>query len=118
VLVLRVNKLKATLTYTDIHIQRPLFFHSLLEKYNVKWNATKYRKSNIKDADMYHLSISVYEATDDKDLYEYLSFRIKMYDLKLKERGSYQNQDQEIIKIIMAIMLTNIYLKESLLAQE
>jgi hypothetical protein len=74
VLVLRVNKFKASLTYTDIHIQRLLFFHSLLEKYNVKWNDTKYRKSTIKDADMYHLSIGVYEATDDKDLYEYLSF--------------------------------------------
>ncbi len=74
VLVLRVNKLKATLTYTDIHIQRLLFFHSLLEKYNVRWNETKYRKSTIKDVDMYHLSIGVYEATDDKELYEYLSF--------------------------------------------
>ncbi len=74
VLVLRVNKLKATLTYTDIHIQRLLFFHSLLKTYNVRWNDTKYRKSNIKDADMYHLSIGVYEATNDKDLYEYLSF--------------------------------------------
>ena len=74
VLVLRVNKLKVILTYTDIHIQRLLFFHSLLEKYNVKWNDTKYRKSTIKEADIYHLSIGVYEATDNKDLYEYLSF--------------------------------------------
>jgi hypothetical protein len=45
-----------------------------IEKYNVKWNDTKYRKSTIKDADMYHLSIGVYEAKDDKNLYEYLSF--------------------------------------------
>jgi uncharacterized protein Yka (UPF0111/DUF47 family) len=74
VLVLRINKLKVILTCTDIHIQRLLFFQSLLDKYNVKWSDTKYRKSSIKGADIYHLSIGIYEAIDDKGLYEYLSF--------------------------------------------
>jgi len=32
------------------------------------------RMRNVATTDMYHLSIGVYEATDDKDLYEYLSF--------------------------------------------
>ena len=76
VLVLHIKKLKATLTYTDIHIRRLLFFRSLLEQYGVIWNDTKSSKStsNDKNADIYHLSIGVYEAIDEKDLYEYLHF--------------------------------------------
>ena len=76
VLVLHIKKLKATLTYTDIHIRRLLFFRSLLEKYGIIWNDTKSRKStsNEEDYDIYHLSIGVYGAKDERDLYEYLSF--------------------------------------------
>ena len=76
VLVLHVKKLKATLTYTDIHMRRLLFFRSLLEKYGIIWNDTKSRKSTSseEDYDIYHLSIGVYEAKDERDLYEYLSF--------------------------------------------
>jgi hypothetical protein len=75
VLVLHVKKMKATLTYTDIHIRRLLFFRSLLEKYEIIWNDTKSKSTTSdKNADMYHLSIGVYEAKDEKDLYEYLSF--------------------------------------------
>ncbi|HEY7078796.1 MAG TPA: hypothetical protein VH500_03780 [Nitrososphaeraceae archaeon] len=76
VLVLHVKKMKATLTYTDIHIRRLLFFRSLLEKYEIRWNETDSKKSttNNKNADIYHLSIGVYEAEGEKELYEYLSF--------------------------------------------
>jgi hypothetical protein len=75
VLVLHVKKMKATLTYTDVHIRRLLFFRSLLEKYEIIWNDTKSKSTTSdKNADMYHLSIGVYEAKDEKDLYEYLSF--------------------------------------------
>ena len=53
VLVVRVNNMRITMTYTDIHIQRLLFFQSLFEKYKVEWNDTvsrKKRSSNLGDA--------------------------------------------------------------------
>ena len=78
VLVVRVNGLTITLTYTDIHIQRLLFLQSLLEKYKIKWNDTvsrKKRTSTLGDTadDIYHLGIGVYDAKDRNDLEEYLS---------------------------------------------
>jgi len=75
VLVLHVRELTATLTYTDIHIQRLLFFHSLFEKWDVKWEDTRSKRlETLDDADVYHLSIGVFTAKDRKGLEDYLAF--------------------------------------------
>ena len=75
VLVVHVRDLTATLTYTDIHIQRLLFFHSLFEKWDVRWEDTRSKRIEaLEDADVYHLSIGVFTAKDRKGLEEYLAF--------------------------------------------
>jgi uncharacterized protein Yka (UPF0111/DUF47 family) len=79
VLVVRVNSITTTLTYTDIHIQRLLFFQSLFERYKIKWNDTISKKishstrGGIAD-EVYHMGIGVYNAKDLTDLNEYLFF--------------------------------------------
>ena len=75
VLVVHVRELTATLTYTDIHIQRLLFFHSLFEKWDVKWEDTRSKRTEVlEEADVYHLSIGVFTAKDRKGLEDYLAF--------------------------------------------
>jgi uncharacterized protein Yka (UPF0111/DUF47 family) len=75
VLVVHVRDLTATVTYTDIHIQRLLFFHSLFDKWDVKWEDTRSKRTEaLEDSDVYHLSIGVFTAKDKKGLEDYLAF--------------------------------------------
>lgn len=81
VLVVHINNMVVTLTYTDIHIPRLIFFQSLFEKYGVDWNKmttnSKSKKSNSTlDSinEVYHLIIGSYNAKDQNDLEQYLSF--------------------------------------------
>src|SRR6185437_12352063 len=83
ILVIHVKGMTITLTYTDNHIQRLLFFQSLFEKYHVKWNSpTSNKKNNRKsyslsddtDNDIYNLCIGEYIAKDQQNLEQYLYF--------------------------------------------
>ncbi|MBI4640310.1 MAG: DUF47 family protein [Candidatus Tectomicrobia bacterium] len=75
VLVVHIRGLTSTLTYTDIHIERLLFFHSLFEKFDVTWEDTRSKATATLDkSPMYHLSAGVYPAKDQKDLEDYLVF--------------------------------------------
>ncbi|MDE1769796.1 MAG: hypothetical protein KGI28_04495 [Thaumarchaeota archaeon] len=74
VLVIHVKGNVVTLTYTDIHIDRLLFFHSLFEKFDITWNDTMSKKSTGIDGSVYHLSIGTYSAKNSDDLKAYLKF--------------------------------------------
>ena len=76
VLVIHVEELTVTLTYTDVHEQRLDFFESLFEKYNVNWQDTRaqtgFGEKNTDDN--FYLCIGTFVAASDNQLTEYLHF--------------------------------------------
>jgi uncharacterized protein Yka (UPF0111/DUF47 family) len=74
VLVVHVQDLRVTLTYTDVHLQRLLFFQNLFERWNVDWEDTRSRRDDALEDGVYHLSVGTFAAADDGQLQEYLAF--------------------------------------------
>ena len=75
VLVIKVKEMTISVTYSDIHIQRLNFFHSMLDKIQVRWENTTTRESEkFEDSTRYHLSVGTYLAKNQSDLEVYLSF--------------------------------------------
>ena len=74
VLVVHVEGLTCALTYTDVHLQRLLFFQGLFARYAVQWDDTRsVRDRNMEDG-LYHLALGRYAARDEADLLEYVAF--------------------------------------------
>jgi len=74
VLVVHVEGLVCTLTYTDVHLQRLLFFQGLFARWAVSWDDTRsVRDRNMEDG-LYHLALGRYTARDEADLLEYVAF--------------------------------------------
>ena len=74
VLVVHVEERRATLTYTDVHLQRLLFFQALFQGYAVDWEDTVSRRDEAFEDGVYHMSVGSYAAASDADLREYLEF--------------------------------------------
>ena len=74
VLVVHVSGQTVTLTYTDIHLQRLLFFESLFERHVVQWDDTLSRKDKAMESGVYHLSIGRFAAKNKAELEQYLAF--------------------------------------------
>jgi hypothetical protein len=75
VLVIKVKGVTISVTYSDIHIQRLDFFHSILDKFKINWDNTAIRESEkFEDSTFYHLSTGTYLAKDQTDVEHYLSF--------------------------------------------
>ena len=74
VLVLHVEGLQATLTYTDVHLPRLLFFQNLFEGRGVEWDDTRSRRDDAMDDGVFHLCVGTYTAGSSRDLQEYLAF--------------------------------------------
>ena len=75
VVVMHVEGLVATVTYSDVHLERLLFFQSLFEKFAVQWEETRSRReSGLNEGGIYHLCIGVYKARDREQLAQYLAF--------------------------------------------
>jgi uncharacterized protein Yka (UPF0111/DUF47 family) len=75
VLVIHVEGMKATLTYTDVHEQRLSFFERLFERYNVDWQDTLSRglaKEEMEER--YFLCVGNFVAESEEQLCEYLKF--------------------------------------------
>ena len=75
VLVVRVERTVATLTYTDVHSQRLEFFRSLFKPFNVTWTepSARHNAKFAGEAD-YRLSIGRFDAADRAALERYLTF--------------------------------------------
>jgi uncharacterized protein Yka (UPF0111/DUF47 family) len=74
VLVIHVEGQRVTLTYTDIHIERLVFFQNLFDQFEVRWgDLLSKRVSNIHE-DMFHICQGNHEAKDRGDLEAFLSF--------------------------------------------
>lgn len=74
VLVVHVEGDRVTLTYTDIHIPRLVFFQNLFDRFEVHWEDSRSKRASGLREEMYHLCQGTYEAKDRTDLEAYLSF--------------------------------------------
>lgn len=74
VLVIQVQGLSATLTYTDVHLQRLIYFQGLFADWAVDWEDTRSRADASMEDGLYHLGVGVYQARDEDDLCAYLRF--------------------------------------------
>ncbi len=73
VIVVNVKGLEASITYTDIHLQRLLFFQSLFEGTGTSWEDTVSRGAGEKFEGLYHLSVGHFQAKDREDLKNFLN---------------------------------------------
>jgi uncharacterized protein Yka (UPF0111/DUF47 family) len=75
VLVLHVEGLATTLTYTDVHAQRAAFFRGLFKPYGVRWDDTRARRSESLAAGAeFVFCLGRFDAKDDDELKRYLAF--------------------------------------------
>ena len=74
VLVVHVADRQVTLTYTDVHLQRLLFFQSLFQRYDIDWEDTRSRRDDALEDGVYHLSVGTFTAGSDGALEDYLAF--------------------------------------------
>ena len=75
VLVVHVEGLAVTLTYTDVHSQRAGFFQSLFKPFDVRWDDTRSRHGEHLDGeDNYYLCVGRFEAADRAALERYLAY--------------------------------------------
>ncbi|MCE9567674.1 MAG: hypothetical protein K8U57_37210 [Planctomycetes bacterium] len=73
VLVIHIEGNRVTLTYTDVHIERLLFFQSLFEPFAVVWQDTVSKRGTGLGEDLYHVCLGSYTARDPGDLLAYLT---------------------------------------------
>jgi uncharacterized protein Yka (UPF0111/DUF47 family) len=74
VLIVHVEGLVATITYSDVHLPRLLFFQNLFERRKVDWNDTFSRRDDAMEDGVYHLCEGRFEARDPGELEDYLAF--------------------------------------------
>ncbi len=60
-------------TYTDVHLQRLVFFQSLFEGWGTEWEDTRSRTEASLEDGIYHLCVGSYTTPKRKDLEEYLA---------------------------------------------
>lgn len=72
VLVIHVSGRTVTVTYTDVHLPRLLFFQSLFEAQGVEWQDTRSRKDAGMEDGIYHLCVGSYRARSGAQLRDYL----------------------------------------------
>lgn len=72
VLVIHVAGRTVTVTYTDVHLPRLLFFQSLFEGYKVEWQDTRSRKDAGMEDGVYHLCVGSHTARSNAQLRDYL----------------------------------------------
>ncbi|MEI9899822.1 MAG: hypothetical protein WDN31_06330 [Hyphomicrobium sp.] len=72
VLVVRVDGLETSLTYTDIHKARLKFFVSLFSDFAVDWQRTDTRTSDVLENKSYILTTGIFRAADAAELARYL----------------------------------------------
>ncbi len=74
VLVVHVEGPRVRLTYTDVHMQRLIFFQSLFASWRVGWEDTRSRADHAMEDGVYHLCVGTFTARKPKELEDYLAF--------------------------------------------
>lgn len=73
VIVVHVEGLATTVTYTDVHLERLIFFESMLDSFPVQWSDSQHRHGR-GGLGQHHLVSGRYESPDRKSLVAYLSY--------------------------------------------
>ena len=73
VVVVHVEGMHVTATYTDNHLSRLLFFQGMLADWEVRWGSVQSRTDQAFDTGVYHLCVGTYTARDKVDLKAYLA---------------------------------------------
>lgn len=73
VLVLRVVERTVTITYTDVHLERLVFFQELLARRGVVWEDTRSRADRSVEGGLFHLALGRCTAPDAAALEEFLA---------------------------------------------
>ncbi len=74
VLVLHVEGTSATVTYTDNHLGRLLFFREMLDDWNIVWEEMHSRTDAAFAGGVYHLCVGSFAARSKADLKAYLAY--------------------------------------------
>lgn len=74
VVVIRVVDGVTTVTYTDNHLDRLLFFQRLFEPRDVSWDDTRSRSDARMEDGLYHLAVGRHDAETPTDTAEFLAF--------------------------------------------
>jgi uncharacterized protein Yka (UPF0111/DUF47 family) len=74
VLVVHVERRRVAITYTDVHLQRLLFFQNMFQRFDVEWEDTRSRRDDALEEGLYHLSLGTFSPGDDAGLRDYLAF--------------------------------------------
>jgi uncharacterized protein Yka (UPF0111/DUF47 family) len=74
VLVVHVESLRVTVTYTDVHLQRLLFFQGLFPAGRLDWEDTRSRRDDAMEDGVYHLCVGTSRAADEAQLLDQLAF--------------------------------------------
>ena len=74
VLVVAVEKLTVSITYTDTHLQRLAFFRDLFTRFEVEWSASEQHAARQFESGGFALTVGVYRAGDGEELRRFLKF--------------------------------------------
>ena len=74
VVVIRVVGLSVTITYTDVHLARLLFFQHMLGGRGLHWEDTRSRTADALHEDLYHLAVGSMPAESPQALEAFLEF--------------------------------------------
>jgi len=74
ILVVHVADRQVTIIYSDVHLPRLLFFHSLFESFDVDWQDTRSRTDEATEDGVYHLSVGRFATGEPERVLEFLTF--------------------------------------------
>jgi len=74
VLVIHVEGKRVTVTYTDTHLPRLIFFQGMFAEWDVNWGDVHSRSDLAFEGGVYHLCLGVYTAENKPDLKAYLTY--------------------------------------------
>ena len=74
IVVIRVVGPVVTITYTDVHLARLLFFQDLLGSFTMAWEDTRSRNDESMEGGLFHLATGRFDATTDADVEHFLEY--------------------------------------------
>jgi len=74
VLVVHVSGREVSITYTDVHLPRLLFFQSLFKGHGVNWEGTRSRQDSGMESGFYHLGLGRITLASSQALRDFLQF--------------------------------------------
>jgi len=74
VIVIHVEERSVAITYTDVHLQRAMFFQGLFARRGVSWEDTRSHRDETLESEVFHLCTGRFAAADRAGVEEFLDF--------------------------------------------